>query len=109
MNDNTLLALRKFKDGEGNYLWRPGLLENAPDTLLGKPIVIDDYVDDIGAGKYPIWFADWNEAYTIVDRFGVRMLRDPYSSKPYVEFYTTKKTGGGIVMYEAIKALKITT
>ncbi len=107
MNDNTLLALRKFKDGEGNYLWRPGLMENAPDTLLGKPIVIDDYVDDIGAGKYPIWFADWNEAYTIVDRFGVRMLRDPYSSKPYVEFYTTKKTGGGIVMYEAIKALKI--
>ena len=107
MNDNTLLALRKFKDGEGNYLWRPGLLENAPDTLLGKPIVIDDYVDDIGAGKYPIWFADWNEAYTIVDRFGVRMLRDPYSSKPYVEFYTTKKTGGGIVMYEAIKTLKI--
>ncbi|MDD3978423.1 MAG: phage major capsid protein [Methanomicrobium sp.] len=109
MNDNTILAIRKLKDGEGNYLWRPGLQENAPDTLLGKPIVVDDYVDDIGAGKYPIWFANWAEAYTIVDRFGIRMLRDPYSSKPYVEFYTTKKTGGGIVMYEAIKCLKIHT
>jgi HK97 family phage major capsid protein len=109
MNDNTVLAIRKLKDGEGNYLWRPGLQENTPDTLLGKPIAIDDYVDDIGAGTYPIWFANWTEAYTIVDRFGVRMLRDPYSSKPYVEFYTTKKTGGGIVMYEAIKCLKIHT
>lgn len=107
MNDNTLLVLRKFKDGDGNYLWRPGLMTDAPDTLLGKPIAIDDYVSDIGAGLYPIWYANWKEAYLIVDQFGVRMLRDPYSSKPYVEFYTTKKTGGGIVMYEAIKAFKI--
>jgi len=109
MNDNTLLVIRKFKDGDGNYLWRPGLLTDAPDTLLGKPVAIDDYVDDIGGSKYPIWYANFKEAYLIVDQFGVRMLRDPYSSKPYVEFYTTKKTGGGIVMYEAIKALKIYT
>lgn len=107
MNDNTLLVLRKFKDGEGNYLWRPGLAEGAPDTLLGKPIAIDDYVDDIGAGKYPIWYAAWKQAYLIVDQIGIRMLRDPYSSKPYVEFYTTKRVGGGIINYEAIKAFKI--
>lgn len=107
MNDNTLLAIRKLKDGEGNYLWRPGLMENVPDTLLGKPIAIDDYVSDIGAGLYPIWYANWKEAYLIVDQIGIRMLRDPYSSKPYVEFYTTKRTGGGIILYEAIKALKI--
>ncbi len=109
MNDSTLLTIRKFKDGDGNYLWRPGLLLDAPDTLLGKPIAIDDYVSDIGTNAYPIWFANFKEAYLIVDRIGIRMLRDPYSSKPYVEFYTTKKVGGGVVMYEAIKALKIAT
>lgn len=107
MNDNTLLAIRKLKDGDGNYIWRAGLMDGAPDTLLGKPIAIDDFVDDIGAGKYPIWFGDFNEAYTIVDRFGVRMLRDPFTAKPYVSFYTTKRVGGGIVNYEAIKALKV--
>lgn len=107
MNDNTLLHIRKFKDGEGNYLWRPGLLEGAPDTLLGKPVEIDDNVADIGAGAYPIYFANFKRAYLIVDRFGIRVLRDPYSSKPYILFYTTKRVGGGIVMYEAIKALKV--
>jgi HK97 family phage major capsid protein len=109
MNDATLLHIRKFKDGEGNYLWRPGLLEGAPDTLLGKPVEIDDNVADIGAGAYPIYFANFKRAYLIVDRFGIRVLRDPYSSKPYILFYTTKRVGGGIVMYEAIKALKIAT
>lgn len=107
MNDNTLLHIRKFKDGEGNYLWRPGLLEGQPDTLLGKPVEIDDNVADIGAGAYPIYFANFKRAYLIVDRFGIRVLRDPYSSKPYILFYTTKRVGGGIVMYEAIKALKV--
>ena len=109
MNDNTLLTIRKFKDGDGNYLWRPGLMEDKPDTFLGKPIAIDDFVDDIGGSKYPVWYANFKEAYLIVDRIGVRMLRDPYSSKPYVEFYTTKRVGGGIINYEAIKALKIYT
>ena len=58
-------------------------------------------------GESTVANAQWERTSTIVDRFGMRMLRDPFSSKPYVEFYTTKKTGGGIVMYEAIKALKI--
>lgn len=107
MNDNTLLHIRKFKDGDGNYMWRPGLELGAPETLLGKRIEIDDNVDDIGAGKFPVWFANWKRAYLIVDRFGIRVLRDPYSSKPYVIFYTTKRVGAGIIMYEAIKALKV--
>ena len=109
MNDNTLLNIRKFKDGEGNYLWRPGLLEGAPDTLLGKPVEIDDNVADIGAGAYPIYFANFERAYLIIDRLGIRVLRDPYSSKPYILFYTTKRVGGGIVMYEAIKTLRVAT
>lgn len=107
MNDLTLSVVRKFKDGEGNYIFVPGLTAGASDLLLGKPISYDDYVDDIGAGKYPLFFADFKEAYLIVDRVGIRMLRDPYSSKPYVEFYTTKRVGGGIRNYEAIKALKV--
>jgi len=107
MADSTLNHVRKFKDGEGNYLWKPGLTDGAPDLLLGKPIEIDDNVDAIGTNKYPIFFANFKRAYMIVDRFGIRVLRDPYSAKPYVAFYTTKRVGGGIVMYEAIKALKV--
>ena len=107
MNDATCGVIRKFKDGEGNYLWRPGLVEDKPDTLLGKPVEYDDNLDDIGAGKYPIFYANFKRAYLIIDRLGTRVLRDPYTSKPYVLFYTTKRVGGGIVMYEAIKALKI--
>ena len=109
MNDNTMLNIRKFKDGEGNYLWRPGLLEGAPDTLLGKPVEIDDNVADIGQNAYPIYFANFKRAYLIIDRLGIRVLRDPYYSKPYILFYTTKRVGGGIVMYEAIKTLKVAT
>jgi HK97 family phage major capsid protein len=109
MNDSTCQVIRKFKDGDGNYIWRPGLVEGAPDILLGKPVEYDDNVDDIGAGKYPIFYANFKRAYLIIDRFGTRVLRDPYTAKPYVAFYTTKRVGGGIVMYEAIKAFKIAT
>ena len=107
MNDSTCQTIRKLKDGDGNYIWRPGLIEGAPDVLLGKPVEYDDNVDDIGANKYPIFYANFKRAYLIIDRFGTRVLRDPYTAKPYVAFYTTKRVGGGIVMYEAIKALKI--
>lgn len=109
MNDSTFGHVRKFKDGEGNYLWRPGLAEGAPDTLLSKPVEIDDNMDDIGSQLYPIAFGNFKRAYLIIDRFGVRVLRDPYTNKPYVHFYTTKRVGGGIVMYEAIKLLKTHT
>jgi len=108
-NDTTLGTIRKFKDGDGNYIWRPGLIEGAPDILLGKPVEIDDNVDDIGANKYPIFFGNFKDAYLIIDRMGVRMLRDPYTKKGYVLFYTTMRTGGGIRNYEALKAMKIAT
>jgi len=107
MNDSTCQVIRKFKDGDGNYIWQPGLKEGAPDILLGKPVEYDDNLDDIGAGKYPIFYGNFKRAYLIIDRIGTRVLRDPYSAKPYVAFYTTKRVGGGIVMYEAVKALKI--
>jgi HK97 family phage major capsid protein len=106
-NDSVVEVLRTFKNGNGEYMWRQSLMENAPDIFLGKPVVIDDNIDDIGANKFPIFYANFKRAYLIVDRMGTRVLRDPYTSKPYVLFYTTKRVGGGITMYEAIKCLKI--
>ncbi|WP_051409210.1 phage major capsid protein [Syntrophorhabdus aromaticivorans] len=110
MNDNTFNVIRKFKDGEGNYLWRPGLQDKAPDTLLGKPIEIDDNMPDIGVNAYPIAFGDFKRAYTIVDHVsGTRLLRDPYTTKGFVNFYVTKRLAGGISNYEALKFMKIAT
>lgn len=107
MADSTMQVIRKFKDGEGNYLWRPGLLQDAPDTLLGKPVEYDDNVAAITNNTYSAFYGNFKRAYLIVERLGTRVLRDPYTAKPYVAFYTTKRVGGGIIMYEAIKALKI--
>lgn len=107
MNDSTCEVIRTLKNGMGDYIWRAGLEMGKPDQLLGKPVDYDDNVDDIGANKYPLWFGNFKRAYLIVDRFGIRVLRDPYTGKPYIYFYTTKRVGGGVVMYEALKALKI--
>jgi len=108
MNDTTFSIIRKMKDGESNYLWRPGLAENAPDTLLGKPVEIDDNMPDIGADAYPIAFGDFKRAYTIVDHVsGVRLLRDPFTVKGFVNFYVVKRLAAGISNYEALKFMKI--
>lgn len=106
-NDATCAVLRKFKNGNGDYIWQQSLVVGQPDVLLGKPVEYDDNVADIGANAYPLFFGNFKRAYLIIDRMGIRILRDPYTSKGNVLFYTTKRVGGGIVMYEAIKALKI--
>jgi HK97 family phage major capsid protein len=107
MNRSTAGVIRQLKDGDGNYLWRPGLDAGAPNTLFGYPVNLDDNVAAIGAGNFPVFFGNFKRAYLILDRMGIRVLRDPYTSKGNVLFYTTKRVGGGIVMFEAIKALKI--
>lgn len=108
MNDTTLSVVRKLKDGDGNYIWRPGLTDGAPDMLLGKPVEVDDNMPDIGADAYPIAFADFKRAYTIVDhKAGIRLLRDPYTRKGFVKFYITKRVAGGVSNHQAIKLLKI--
>lgn len=107
MNDLTLAAVRKLKDGDKNYLWQPSIQQGVPSLLLGYPVAEDDHAPDVGADKYPIAFGDWQSGYTIVDRIGARVLRDPYSSKPYVLFYTTKRVGGKVTNFEAIKLLKV--
>lgn len=106
MNDLTLAEIRKFKDGNDNYLWRPGLLEGAPDTLLGKRVEIDDNMPDVGANSLSIAFGDFRRGYIITDRRGSRVLRDDLTDKPNVKFYTTKRVGGGVQNFEAIKLMK---
>ena len=107
MNRSTAGVIRQLKDGDGNYLWRPGLDAGAPNTLFGYPVNLDDNVAAIGANTFPVFFGNFKRAYLILDRMGIRVLRDPYTSKGNVLFYTTKRVGGGIVMFEALKALKV--
>lgn len=106
MNRATVGAVRKFRDGNDNYVWQPSAQAGQPSTLLGYPVTEMEDMADVGDGAYPVAFADFRSAYLIVDRIGIRVLRDPYSSKPYVLFYTTKRVGGGIQNFEAIKLLK---
>lgn len=106
MNRRTLSALRKFKDADGNYIWQPANTAGQPSSLLGYPVVEIEDMPDIASGSTPIAFGDFRRGYLIVDRQGVRVLRDPYSAKPYVLFYTTKRVGGGIQDFNAIKLLK---
>ena len=111
MNRFTQAAVRKFASlgTEKLPLWQPSMQLGQPATLMGYPITDDDNVADIGANLFPVWFGDFKRAYLIVDRAGIRVLRDPYTNKPYVMFYTTKRVGGGIQNFEAIKALKCST
>lgn len=110
MNDSTAEVISNFKDGNGNYIWKEGLTEGAPDTLLGSPIEYDDNMQDIGAGTYPLAYANWQRAYMIGDhRAGRRLLRDPYTKKGWVKFYVSKRVFGGIINHQAIKLLKIAT
>lgn len=106
MNRRTVGALRKFKDADGNYIWQPTAAAGQPSSLLGYPLVEIEDMPDIDADSTSIAFGDFRRGYLIVDRQGVRVLRDPYSAKPYVLFYTTKRVGGGIQDFSAIKLLK---
>lgn len=103
MNRSTTKATRKLKDSDGAYLWQPGIAAGQPATLLGYPIAPFEDMPDIATGSLSIAVGDMRETYQIVDRIGIRTLRDPYSAKPYVEFYTTKRVGGDVINFEALK------
>jgi HK97 family phage major capsid protein len=106
MNRHTLSVLRKMKDSDGAYIWQPSTEAGQPSMLLGYPVVEAEDMPNISAGSHAIAFGDFASGYLIVDRLGIRVLRDPYSAKPYVLFYTTKRVGGGIRDFDAIKLLK---
>ena len=106
MNRKTQALIRKFKSTSGEYLWAPPASLGAPATLMNYPVVEAEDMPDVAADSFSIACADFNRCYLIVDRVGIRVLRDPYSTKPYVLFYTTKRVGGGIQDFDAIKLLK---
>ena len=105
-SDAVMGTVRKMKDGDGNYLWAAPTAPGEVPTILQKPVVTDDNMHALGAGKFPLAFGNFQRAYLIVDRQGIRVLRDPFTSKPNVLFYTTKRVGGGVVNFEALKLLK---
>jgi HK97 family phage major capsid protein len=102
----VITRIRKFKDGQGQYLWIPGLLSGAVETLLGFPISKFEDLPALSTNGNSLWFGDFRQGYQIVDRQGLRVLRDPYTSKPFVSYYTTTRVGGDVVQFEAIKALR---
>lgn len=103
---NILRDLRKMKDSEGNYIWRPGLEAGQPDLLLGYGITEAEDMPAKAANALSIAFGDFKRGYLIVDRIGTTVLRDPYSNKPFVGFYMRKRVGGAVVDSNAIKFLK---
>ena len=109
MNRKTQAAVRKLKDADGNYLWQPPSAVGQRAMLMGFPLVEAEDMPDAGANTTPIAFGDFSRGYLVVDRTGVRVLRDPYTAKPYVLFYTTKRVGGGVQDFDAIKLLKYGT
>jgi HK97 family phage major capsid protein len=103
MKRATVAAVRKFKDLQNQYLWQPSLQVGSPEMFLGRPLMQADDIAAEGANALAVAVGDFKAGYQIVDRFGIRVLRDPYSSKPYVAFYTTKRVGGDVKNFEAIK------
>jgi HK97 family phage major capsid protein len=109
INRLSMSAMRKLKDGQGNYIWQPSFQQGQPATLAGVPIIDTPDIANIGAGVIAALYGDMAETYLVIDRIGIRVLRDPYTNKPYVQFYTTKRVGGGVKNPLAMIALNIST
>ena len=105
----VITLMRKFKDTTGQYLWQPSLAMGNPEMFAGYPITRAEDMPTLASGSLSLAFGDFSAGYQIVDRNGIRVLRDPYTNKPFVKFYTTKRTGGGVVNFEAIKLMKFAT
>jgi HK97 family phage major capsid protein len=107
MNSETLATIRKFKTADGAFLWMPGMVTGQPDTLLGYPIVESEDMPSIAANSMPIAFGNFKAGYLIAERSETNIMRDPYTNKPYVNFYATKRIGGAVSNSEAIKLMRI--
>jgi HK97 family phage major capsid protein len=108
-NRLTIATLMQLKDGDGQYIWRPGITEGQPSTLLGLPLRMSTSMPTVAANALAGALGDWREAYQIVDRQGITVQRDPYTKKPFVEFYTRRRVGGDVVNFQAVKLLFIGT
>ena len=106
MNSATASQIRKFKTADGAFLWQPGLVSGQPDTLLGYPVVEAEDMPDVAADSLSIAFGNFKAGYLIAERAETQILRDPYTHKPFVHFYATKRVGGQVVNSEAIKLMR---
>ncbi|RVT85455.1 phage major capsid protein [Rhodobacteraceae bacterium CCMM004] len=106
MNSKTAGVIRKMKDGDGRFLWSDGLAAGEPARLLGYPVLIAEDMPDIAADAHAVAFGDFQAGYTVAERPDLRILRDPFSAKPHVLFYATKRVGGDVSDFAAIKLLK---
>lgn len=109
MNRKTQGAVRKLKDGDGRYVWQPAAQAGGAATILNFPVAEAEDMPEIASDAAAVAFGDFRRGYLVVDRIGMRILRDPYSAKPYVLFYTTKRVGGGVQDFDAIKLMKFGT
>lgn len=109
MNRTTVRDAMYLKDGAGNYIWKPGFDKDSQATILGLNVRMSTTMPAVAANALAVALAYWKEAYMIVDRLGITMQRDPYTAKPFVEFYTRKRVGGDVVNFEAIKLGIIST
>ena len=107
MNRAAQASFRKLKNNDGAYLWQPSLALGVPPTLAGEAVVDMPGMQNVAAGNIAALYGDMVETYQVIDRTGVRVLRDPYTAKPFVLFYTTKRVGGGVKNPTAMRALKI--
>lgn len=108
MNRLTTKEVRKLKDSDGSMIWQPGLQAGQPSSLLGYSVAAFEDMPDLATDSLSIMVGDLNAAYQIVDRQGIRVLVDPYSNKPYIQYYTTKRVGGDVIDFEAIKLIEFT-
>ena len=106
MNSKTAGAVRKMKDADGRFMWSDGLALGEPSRLMGYPVLVAEDMPDIGANAYAVAFGDFHAGYTVVERPDLRILRDPFSAKPNVLFYASKRVGGDVTDFTAIKLLK---
>ncbi|MCH8467497.1 MAG: phage major capsid protein [Roseinatronobacter sp.] len=106
MSRATASAIRKMKDDDGRFIWRDGLEEGQPATLLGHPVELDEFMPEIGTDSLSVAFGDFAQCYTMIERPGLRLLRDPYTVKGSVLFYAYQRIGGGVINSEAVKFLR---
>ncbi|WP_296424117.1 phage major capsid protein [Yoonia sp.] len=109
LNSKTAGTIRKLKDNDGRFLWSDGLAAGEPARLMGYPVLIAEDMPDIAPDAMAIAFGDFGAGYTVAERPDLRVLRDPFSAKPHVLFYATKRVGGAVSDFGAIKLLKFAT
>ena len=107
MNSATLATVRKLKTADGAFLWQPGLVEGQPDRLLGYPVIEAEDMPDVAAGECPLAFGNFRAGYLIAERSATQILRDPFTNKPFVHFYATRRVGGQVLDSSAIKLLRV--